>query len=77
MKRSIIIGSVLVLVVILSSCKKEVFEPNNRSTGVECGDDLNHRGLKSEGTTSTAGSAGEITDPNDDDYTKRPTKTKK
>lgn len=76
MKRSIIIGSVLVLVVILSSCKKEIFEPNNRSTTTECGNDMQHRSLKSGSTPNTGGS-NDITDPNDDDYTKRPTKTKK
>lgn len=80
MKRSIIIGSVLVLVVSLSSCKKEVFQPNDRTNEIECGDNFQHKAAKSGGevdATNPTGSTGGITDPNDDDYTKRPTKTKK
>ena len=88
MKRLIIIGSVLVLVVILASCKKEVFQPTVQPVPTEETTPSQHRGSKAIETPTNSGSVtgtgtthggvgGEITDPNDDDYSKRPSKKNK
>lgn len=77
MKRlPILVG--IVLVSLVSSCKKEVIQPNDYY-GVEQSREpakINKIGGNSVGSPSSSGTLeGGITDPNDDDYsTRRPNK---
>lgn len=75
MKRLILLCSIFILTVVVSSCKKEVIQPNNRAA--ETGVEQFHQQKAAMGSGEITGSTGDITDPNDDDYTRKPKKTVK
>ena len=72
MKRLILFSSVFMLMTIVSTCKKEIIEPNNRVENDGKGALIDPSYAAPAPNTGTT---GEITDPNDDDYTRRPKKT--
>jgi hypothetical protein len=78
MKRlPILVG--IVLVSMVSSCKKEVIQPNGHCGVEETRESVKLNkiggGASSDSSPSTGSSGGSITDPNDDDYsTRRPNK---
>jgi hypothetical protein len=82
MKRVIVFGVLFITLAVFSSCKKEIIEPH---TCGEVSDKDNRVTSKSIVTTDsgttvggvnvpTGGMGEDITDPNDDDYTRRPKK---
>lgn len=72
------------MIVMFSSCKKEIIQPNNRSEVVDyeftAPNKIQKAGTENSQTSgkpNTGNPDGEITDPNDDDYSiRRPIKTK-
>lgn len=78
MKRLVLFGGIFIVMAIISSCKKEIIQPNASIETVEPDRGQYTQKALRETTTGTGDiSTGEITDPNDDDYTRRPTKSKK
>lgn len=81
MKRLVVFGVFFIALIAVSSCKKEVIEPNGY---IESSDTDERVGPKKIGgltpgsglgsTNEDLGGYGDITDPNDDDYTRKPKK---
>ncbi len=75
MRRLILLGGIFILTIVVSSCKKEVIQPNSRAA--EAGVEQSHQQKAAFGSGDVNGNNGDITDPNDDDYTRKPKKTVK
>ena len=78
MKNLKIFGSLLIVLIFLASCKKEIIQPNSHSTDVVSAPTVK-KSAKTNCTSSdgSVGVDGTITDPNDDDYTRKNAKQKK
>lgn len=82
MKRLIVFGVLFIALTVISSCKKEIIEPHTCVENSDKGNRVTSKSVVSTGSGSTTGSVsgdtggvgGDITDPNDDDYTKKPKK---
>lgn len=77
MKRLIVFGVFFISLIAVSSCKKEVIEPNGCIESLDKGERVSSKqigGSTIGGTNEGVGTYGDITDPNDDDYTRKPKK---
>lgn len=85
MKRLIVFGVLFIALATISSCKKEIIKPNESVKTSEHGDRINQQSISVTGSSvggnniggsneGTGAIGGDITDPNDDDYTRKPKK---
>lgn len=86
MKKVVLYGGIILITSMIYSCKKEIICPNNNDDATRTQEpNFTLRGAKSDATTrpdsivvvnnGTDNTGGGITDPNDDDYSKkRPSK---
>lgn len=85
MKRLIVFGIFFIALIAVSSCKKEIIKPCESIETGENGDRVAPKNINIGGSNVGNGSNastsegagginGDITDPNDDDYTRKPRK---